>query len=567
MPVLPTLEPPTILAAADAAMLMSVVKPVLLVATLVPFGWAVSSKLEPDARYYNLNVPLWNGIFLAAAVLGFGAMVAIPIFWVGWPVAILLMAAALFAYWKHRDARVPEAKRFRPFSGQREAAAARRARRTLAKAQVSFVGPRGEVRGIPGKEDPLLPVHLSCEEILVPALERRASRIDIAPAKGGFAATCLIDGVRSVLATPSPEEAAAVIDYLKTQAGLDVADRRRRQNAEFTLQGPTGKVTLSLLTMGSSSGPTLRLDFNKKDRLSVPYETLGLIDPQRAILDGLADPQDRHGLVIVAVPPGQGLSTTCYSLLGRHDAFTSNIKSIEKQAELRLEGVDHLQWDASNPAVPYATQVQSILRRDPDIVFVEDLLEPNTAAVVAAAGRDGPLIYGGMRQATIAAAITEWCRGVGDLRTAAKPLRAVMTQRLVRTLCPNCKQPAQTPPEQLRKLGIPEKAAANIHQAAGKVQVRNRIEDCPVCQGSGYLGQSAVFEIMPIGEEVREKLIAGDLAGAVAEAKRLKMVPIQQAALAKVVTGQTSLEEFVRVFAARPAASTPRPAAAKGPSE
>jgi type II secretory ATPase GspE/PulE/Tfp pilus assembly ATPase PilB-like protein len=137
----------------------------------------------------------------------------------------------------------------------------------------------------------------------------------------------------------------------------------------------------------------------------------------------------------------------------------------------------------------------------------------------------------------------------------------------VRTLCPNCKQPAQTPPEQLRKLGIPEKAAANIHQAAGKVQVRNRIEDCPVCQGSGYLGQSAVFEIMPIGEEVREKLIAGDLAGAVAEAKRLKMVPIQQAALAKVVTGQTSLEEFVRVFAARPAASTPRPAAAKGPSE
>lgn len=556
---MPDSAPPSLLpllAAADAAVLLSVVKPVLVIATLLPYGWAVSSRLEPDARYFNLNVALWNGLFIASAAIAFAAMLLVPIFWVGWPVAILVLGGTLFAYWKHRDSRVPEANRFKPFAGQREAAAARRARRGLAKAQVSFVGPRGEPRAVPGKEDPLLPVHLACEEILVPALERRASRVDIAPAKGAFAASCMIDGVRSVLATPAPEQAVAVIDYLKSQGGLDVADRRRRQSSEFRLQGPTGTIALSLLTMGSGAGPSLRLDFNRRERLSVPYGMLGLIDAQRAILDPLADPHDRHGIVLVAVPPGHGLTTTCYSLLARHDAFTSNVKSVEKQIDLRLEGIDQLQWDPSNPSVPYSTQVQSILRRDPDIVFIDDLLEPNAAGVVAAPGRDGPLIYGALRQATVAAAITEWCRAVGDLRVAAKPLRAVVTQRLVRTLCPNCKQPAQVAPEQLRKLGIPEKAAAGIHQATGKVQVRNRIEECPVCQGSGYLGQTAVFEVMPIGEEVREKLIAGDLAAAVAEARRLKMVGIQQAALAKVVAGQTSLEEFLRVFAAKPAAAT-----------
>jgi general secretion pathway protein E len=135
-----------------------------------------------------------------------------------------------------------------------------------------------------------------------------------------------------------------------------------------------------------------------------------------------------------------------------------------------------------------------------------------------------------------------------------------MTQRLVRTLCPNCKQPFQPPPEQLKRLGIPERAAGRIHRAVGKIQpARNRIEDCPVCQGSGYLGQVAVFEVMPVTDEIRKHLLEGDLKASMAEARRHKMLLLPEAALAKVVSGDTSLEEFARVFAPKPAA--PRPAA------
>jgi hypothetical protein len=186
----------TLAAQADTAFLMSVVKPVLLVASIIPYAWVVSSKLEPDTRYFHFNVALWNGLFLGAGIAALAAVVLIPIFWVGWPVAILLLAGTLFGYWQYRDARVPEERKYRPFSGEfKEKMEARRAKRGIAKAQISFVGSRGEVRNVPGKDDPLLPVHLRVEELLVPALERRASRIDIAPTRSGIAASCLIDGV------------------------------------------------------------------------------------------------------------------------------------------------------------------------------------------------------------------------------------------------------------------------------------------------------------------------------------------------------------------------------------
>ncbi len=544
-------------AQADVAMLMSVVKPVLLLATILPYAWVVSSKLEADTRYFHFNVVLWNSIFLGAGIAALAAVVFIPIFWAGWPVAMVLLCGTLFAYWRYRDGRIPEERHFRPFSGEfRARMAAKRAQRGIAKAQISFIGPDGATRDVPGKDDPLLQVHLQIEDLLTNALERRASRLDVAPTRSGIAASCVIDGVRSSLATLEPQAAQAMIDYLKTQAGLDAADRRRLQEAKFRLNGPTGTVDLDLSTSGSSAGQTLRIDFDRSSRIVRPYESLGLLEVQRAVLDPLAEVHDRHGVVLVTSASGQGLTTCGYALLSRHDAFTSNIKTLERKIEFRLDGIDHVQWDATNPSLTFATQLQSILRRDPDIVLVGDATEPNALATAAAPGRDGPLVYVLMNQPGIAEAITEWCRGVGDLKHASRPLRAVMTQRLIRTLCPNCKQPFQPPAEQLKQLGIPEKAAGRIHRPVGKVQInRNRIEDCPVCQATGYLGQTAVFEVMPITEEARQHLLAGDLKAAVAEARRHKVPTLPQSALAKVVAGETSLEEFVRVFAAKPAPS------------
>jgi type II secretory ATPase GspE/PulE/Tfp pilus assembly ATPase PilB-like protein len=135
-------------------------------------------------------------------------------------------------------------------------------------------------------------------------------------------------------------------------------------------------------------------------------------------------------------------------------------------------------------------------------------------------------------------------------------------QRLIRQLCPNCKSPFTPAPEQAKKLGIPSGKQVELFRPSGKIQVKNRIEDCPVCQGSAYFGQIGIFEVMMVDKDARQMLAENDFRGAYARAVRdAKMIQLQEAALLKVREGLTSLEEVQRVFAPKQAAA-PKPAAA-----
>jgi type II secretory ATPase GspE/PulE/Tfp pilus assembly ATPase PilB-like protein len=349
---------------------------------------------------------------------------------------------------------------------------------------------------------------------------------------------------------------------MKDLAGLDVQDRRRPQGGDCSLRGPAGATELHVETTGSSNAQLLRVDFDRAKRLHKPFDGLGLLGPQMEVLSALAEPQDRHGIVLLGSPAGHGLSTTSYSLLARHDAFTSNIKSLERDVQVRLDGVDQIRFDPNNPDVDYATHLQSILRRDPDIVLTAELPDSETAAVAAEPGMQGPLIYIPQRAGSIPEQIRQWVKCVGEVKPAMKPLRAVMNQRLIRTLCPNCRQAYQPSAEQLRKMGVPGGAGRvkELYRASGKIQVKNKIESCPVCGGSGYLGQTGIFEVLPVDDEVRKLLVASDLKGAMAQARRSKMIYMQEAAIAKVLSGETSLEEVIRVTAPEAAAKSARSA-------
>jgi general secretion pathway protein E len=263
----------------------------------------------------------------------------------------------------------------------------------------------------------------------------------------------------------------------------------------------------------------------------------------------LEQPHERHGIVLIGAPPGHGVTTTSYAFLARHDAYTSNVKTLEREVHVTLEGVDQIQWDPSNPDIDYATNLQSILRRDPDIVLTAEILDSETARVAADPGIQGPLIYIPQPVPSITDQIRDWVKKVGDVKVATKALRMVTNQRLLRSLCPNCRQAYQPTPEQIKKLNLPAKKVTELFRAGGKVQVKNRIEDCPVCGGSGYLGQTAVFEVMAVDDEARKHLSAGDLKAALAHARRNRMIYLQEAALSKVINGETDLDEVVRVLA------------------
>lgn len=555
-----------LLLAAEAAVLVDWLKPVLLAVIFIPWGWLISTKIEPDARYFNLPYHRWNGINMAAGAAAVIAVLAIPIFWIGWPVAIILLLTPLFIYWKVRNAAVPAGKQFHFSSeGISQRLARRKAASATRDAKVTFIDSGKKALPVPSREEPLFETHLLAEQMLEPAVASRANRLELGPVGGGAAAGYLVsqvvDGVRYKREMVPPERANAVIDYLKAAAKLDVNDKRRRQTGQFRMRSGLGETTLDLAVAGGAAGQTMRVDFDRSKRVSRAFDSLGLLSSQQEALAALAVPANRHGVVLVGAPPSHGLTTTCYALLARHDAFTSNIKTLERQIELRLDGVDHTVFDASNPSAEYATSLQSILRRDPDIVLVADLKDPNTAKTASGPGITGPLIYVPQHLDTAAAQWADWARAVGDLKKAAAPIKAIMNQRLLRVVCPQCRQAFQPSPEQAAKLRLPTNKQHTLYKAGGKVQVKNnRIEDCPICNGVGYFGQIGVFEVMVLDDEGRRLLAASDFKGAYDLARRNKMFYLQEAALAKVRDGQTTIEELARVFS--PARAEPTPAAA-----
>lgn len=556
---------------AVTAYLLSWWKVLLMIPPFIGWAWLVSKHLDKDARYFHLNHKMWNSVHMAGGVAALAAMLFVPIFWIGWPVGMILLAGPILVYWYYRDQRVPEDRKFHlTTEGIGAKIAARRQARAAKQALLQFTDSKGALRPTPFKEDPLFPVQVQAEDIIGPALLARASRVDVIVGPNGGAIEQRIDGIRYKRGVIPADMAVKMIDFLKDIGGLDRNDRRRLQQGEFKVKTPENDSTVTVITAGSSTGQSLRLDFDRATRLNRPFDALGLLPQQIEQLRAFEQIHERHGIILIGAPPGHGLTTTSYSLIGRHDAYTSNVKTLEREIQVTLLGVDQVQWDPHNPDIDYATNLQSMLRRDPDIVLAADVRDPETAQVAADPGIKGPLIYIPQPLPTTTDQIRDWVKKVGDVKDATKALRAVTNQRLLRSLCPNCKQAYQPTPEQIKKLNLNPKKVTQLFRASGKVQVKNKIEDCRVCGGTGYFGQTGAFEVMIVDDEAHKLLGSGDLKGALAHARRNNMFYIQEAALAKVVAGETDIDEVVRVTSpakssgsSQPKTDTPQSSASK----
>ena len=553
--------PLTLASQADAFVLVSFIKPLLAMAVLVAYLRVLGTIMEPDLRFYHFNVPAWNITFITTSCVALVAVLAIPIFWIGFPVMILVLLAPMLIYWKHRNENVPEGSKFsltaETMSSRSEA---RKARKTQREATAIFLSPKGAELSVPSPEDPLRPVHIAAEDLLLPAIEARAARVELAATPKGGTAVQVVDSVRYKRDAMTKETASAIIDYLKSAANLDTDERRKLQRSRFKVRAGEKTVTLDISTSGSSQGLILRLDLNRDAQLDRNFENLGFVKPQLENLEKFTIEATRHGVILVACPPGQGLSSTLYGLLTEHDAYVTNIKTLERDVQRQIEGVDHVEFDPNKPELDFPTHIRSILRRGPDIIMVSDLQEPSAAEILALGGSDGPLVIVGIQSREgIAGAITEWFRGVGDLKKAAVPLKAVITGKVMRKLCPECRQPFSPSTEQLKTLGISSGKQVQLFRASGRIQVKNKVEECPVCRGTGFFGTTGVYEVMPVDRESRKQLANGDLRGAYVHARRsLRMLTMQEAALLKVRDGMTSLEEVARIFATNQTKTTKR---------
>ncbi len=548
--------------------LVSIYKPIVIFLVLLPYAWVISTVIEMDSRKRRLFPERWAAVSLSVLVVGVTIMLFVPWFWVGLPIMILLFAAVPYAYWKFRDARVASADKFDIFATKLAAFRAnRRTKNAFNEVTASYSNGKGKMQTPPEKEAPQFETHINTERLLVPSLPARASRVELAPVGTGYLTVQTVDTVKARREIYPPDVAVRMIDYLKTAAGLDVQERRKRQTGTLGMKIGEGDVKFLLSTWGSSAGQILRLEMDREKQLSIPFEQTGLLPIQvQTLKESISTVPG--GVVLVLVPPGHGLTTLGYALLSQHNPYTSDIKTIERQVDRRLEGVTQTAWAAGESTTEYATTLQSIVRRGPNVMLVSDITDQGTGPVLTNPNSQGTLFYVLIPTDSVLVGLSTYLKAIGDPKAAANSLRAVVAGRLVRKLCPECRQSFQASAEQAKRLGGAAGKSLQLFRSSGKIQLKNEIVDCGNCQGTGFVGTLGVFEVIRPDDRGKEILASGDVANAYQQMRRAFRTPLtQECALLKVRSGETSLEEIARVFAPKTPAPAKSATAAAAPTQ
>lgn len=530
-------------------------QPLVLLIPIAGWAWMVSTVFDKHAARFYLGRETWNLVHMVFGIAALAAGVLMPLpgiigFLVGFVsvVIILAMDIVLFVSVTNRDDRVPEHARLTlDFSKYGEAREAKKAAKQAGSSELQISGPKGAV-AVPNKETPEFAVRVASEQVFMAGREARASQLDLVlSGEQGYAISKLIDGVRQAGEVIPTADALRIIDFWKSAAGLDVEDRRRRQTGMVTVRRETESVDAKVTASGGSSGMRLTITYEPAAAVRKPVDRLGLTDNQLDAVKAMT--QERGGVVLLAGPNDGGRTTTLYSLVREHDAYTSNVQTLELEIEDPIEGVRQNVYQQGEGDEAFATQLRSMLRRDPDVVGVGELPDVDTAKETARADTERTRVYLSLRADSALAALQVYLKAVGDPKMAAEGLRGVVAQRLARRLCENCRVPYQPPAELLGKLGLPADKVKQLFKKGGQVLIRNKPEICPVCNGIGYEGQVGLYEVYPIGDAERALIVKQDWAALRNELRKRQLPSIQQSALRKIVEGVTSVEEVSRVTA------------------
>jgi general secretion pathway protein E len=368
--------------------------------------------------------------------------------------------------------------------------------------------------------------------IIAEAARQGVSDIHIEPYETGLVVRMRIDGVlRETLRMP-PHVAPVVVSRVKVMARLDIAERRVPQDGRIglTLGGKLLDVRVS--TLPSRAGERVVLRILDKENAGISLDVLGMTGlADKVFREALAEP---NGIILVTGPTGSGKTTTLYAGLRQLNDGTRNILTVEDPVEYAIEGVGQTQV---NPKVglTFAAGLRAILRQDPDVVMVGEIRDRETAEIAVQASLTGHLVLSTVHTNDAVGAITRMRDMKVEPFLLASTLRAVVAQRLVRRLCPHCREPVQAEKSVSALLGFDPGTV--VWQARG----------CSECNGTGYKGRIGVFEAVRVDDTIRRLINDGGDESIIARHAFINAPNLGSAARALVRDGHTTAEEAIRI--------------------
>lgn len=381
------------------------------------------------------------------------------------------------------------------------------------------------------------PVIRAVNRLIADAVDARASDIHLEPTEDRLAVRFRIDGLLCDMPAKPPAMRAPVVSRIKVMAGLNIAERRLPQDGRLRLTVRGHEIDLRVATAPSIHGESVVMRILDRANLALDPQALGFdADLEVQFLDALAQP---HGIMLVTGPTGSGKTTTLYAALAHLNARERKLMTIEDPIEYRLPGVVQSQI---NPAIGYSfsSALRSFLRQDPDVMMVGEIRDTETAQIAVQAALTGHMILSTLHTNTAAGAVTRLLDMGVEPFLLSSVLTGVLAQRLVRRLCPHCREPYEAGQALLERLGI---AAA-----AQESHVFYRPVGCQQCKGSGYAGRTAVFEFIRIDRDMGGLILHRADTRAIAEAAaRAGSGSLRADGIAKARAGLTALEEVLRV--------------------